>query len=98
MQYKQHFFSTMSDIVSDAGKYLIASCSESGQLKTFKPQGVKRLIIECATERHDNETHSRVQAILDSQGEHASVEVHKNCYCSFISKDNLWPRRGSVIQ
>ena len=49
---------------------------------------MKRLI-ECATERHDNESRSKVQAILDSQGEHASVEVHKNCYCSFTSKDNI---------
>ena len=80
MQYMQHFFSTMSDTVSDAGKYLIANCSKSGQLKTIKLQGVKRLI-ECATERHGNETRSRVQAILDSQEEHTSLEVHKNCYC-----------------
>lgn len=78
----------MADTVPDVGKCLIPTCSRSGQLKTFKLQGVKRLI-ECATERHDNETRSRVQAILDSQGEQASVEVHKNCYCSFTSKDNI---------
>ena len=30
-----------------------------------------------------------MQAILDSQGEQASVELHKNCYCSFTSKDHV---------
>ncbi len=78
----------MADTVSDVGKCCIPTCFKSGQLKTFKLQGVKRLL-ECVTERHDNETQSRVQAILDSQGEQASVEVHKNCYCSFTSKDNI---------
>ena len=28
-------------------------------------------------------------AILDSQGEQASVKLHKNCYCSFISKEHI---------
>ena len=29
---------------------------------------------------------NRMHTILDSQGDEASVELHKNCYCSFTSK------------
>ena len=32
---------------------------------------------------------SKMQVVLDSQGEHASVQFHKNCYCIFTSKDHI---------
>ena len=43
-------------------------------------------VIKCARERCDNETCDRMQEVLNSQGEQASVELHKRCYCSFTSK------------
>ena len=54
----------------------------------FKVQAIKKLI-ECAIARYDDETRTKVQAVLDSQGEQASVELHKSCYCSFTSKDHI---------
>ena len=70
------------------GKCLLSTCSKSGPLQTFKLQAVKK-IIESSILRHDDETRNRMQAIFDSQGEQASVELHKNCYCSFTSKDHI---------
>ena len=55
-------------------KCLLSTCTKSGQLRGFKLQGVKRLI-ECATQRQDNQTLVLLQNNLDSQGEEASVEV-----------------------
>ena len=70
------------------GKCLLSTCSKSGPLQTFKLQAVKK-IIESSILRHDDETRNRMQAIFDSQGEQASFELHKNCYCSFTSKDHI---------
>ena len=72
----------------DDGKCLLPTCRRSGPLIIFRVKAVRKLI-ECTTERHDDETHSKLQAILDSQGEQASVQLHKNCYCSFTSKDHI---------
>ncbi len=60
----------------------------------------KKKLIEFATELHDNETRCRMQAILNSQGKKASVELHKSCYCSFTFKDpikRLWLGRGRIV-
>ncbi|MCG7883058.1 MAG: hypothetical protein JAY96_15870 [Candidatus Thiodiazotropha endolucinida] len=46
-------------------------------------------MIECALQRQDDELRSAVQAILDTQGENASMEMHKNCYCSYTSKVHI---------
>ena len=78
----------MADAVLDDGKCLLPTCRRSGPLIIFRVKADRKLI-ECATERHDDETRSKVQAILDSQGEQASVQLHKNCYCSFTSKDHI---------
>ena len=75
----------MADAVLDDEKCLLPTCNRSGPLNTFKVQAV----IECATEQHDDETGNKMQACLDSQGEQASVKLHKNCYCSFISKEHI---------
>ena len=72
----------------DDEKCLLPTCNRSGPLNTFKVQAVKKLI-ECATEQHDDETCNKMHAILDSQGEQASIKLHKNCYCSFISKEHI---------
>lgn len=77
----------MDDEALYDGKEL-ATCSRSEQLKTFKLQVVKTLI-ECAMEQYDDVIGNRFQAILDSQEEKASVELHTNCYCSFTSKDHV---------
>jgi len=81
----------MANATVDDGKCLLsylATCSKSGQLTKFKLQAVNKLI-QCAAERHDDETRDKLLTILNSQGEHASVELHKNCYCSFTSKDHI---------
>ena len=70
------------------GKCLLPTCSKSGRLTIFKLQAVKKLI-ECAVERHDLEIRDKMQDILNSQGEQASVQLHKNCYCSYTSKDHI---------
>ena len=57
-------------------KSLLPTCSKSGQLNTFKLQAVKKPI-ECAVGRHDCEIHDKLQHVLDSHGEQASVELHK---------------------
>ena len=36
-----------------------------------------------------DETSDNLQAILNTQGEHASVELHKSCYCSYTSKEHV---------
>ena len=46
-------------------------------------------MIECAFHRQDDEMRITVQAVLDSQGEQASVEMHKNCYCSYTYKEHI---------
>lgn len=66
----------------------LPNCSSYGPLQKFKLRGIQKLI-ECARERHDDYTQNRMQAIWDSQGDEASVELHKNCYCSFTSKVNV---------
>jgi len=48
-------------------------------------QAVKKLI-ECAVKHGDHELHDKLQSILDSR---ASIELHKNCYCSYTSKDHI---------
>ena len=78
----------MADAAIGDEKCLLPTCSKSGPLTTFKLPAVKKLI-DCATERQDDETRRRMQSILDSKGEQASVELHKNCYCSFTSKNNV---------
>ena len=45
--------------------------------------------IECATEQYGDDTCNRMQATVDSQGEQASVALHKNCHCSLTSKDHV---------
>lgn len=71
------------------GKCLLPTCTGSGSLwQLFKVRGVKKLI-ECATERHDNKTGNLMQGILDSQGEKTSIQLHKNCYCSYTSKRHM---------
>ena len=50
-----------------------------------KSSTVKKLI-ECAIERQDDEAREKIQAILESQGDQVSLQLHKNCYCSYTSK------------
>ncbi len=78
----------MADAQIHDGKCLLSTCSKPGPLKTFKLRAVKK-VIECAIERHDDATCSKIQAVLDSQGEQASIDLHKNCYCSYTSKDHI---------
>ena len=74
----------MAEIGISADRCILSNCSSSGSLKTFKLQAVKRLI-ECAVERGDDEIHDKLQTMLNSQGEQASIQVHKSCYCSYTS-------------
>lgn len=62
------------------------TCNKSGQLNTFKVQAVKKLILQwnVMTEICD-----KLKSILKSQGEQASVNLHKNCYCSYTSKEHI---------
>ena len=75
----------MAEIGISADRCILSNCISSGSLKTFKLQAVKRLI-ECAVERGDDEIHDKLQTMLNSQGEQASIQVHnKSCYCSYTS-------------
>ena len=53
----------IADAVLDDERCLLPTCNRSGPLNTFKVQAVKKLI-ECATERHDDETGNKMQAWL----------------------------------
>ena len=70
------------------GRCFLPNCGNSGSLKTFKIQAIKKLT-ECAVERSDDETSDNLRTILNTQGEQASVELHKSCYCSYTSKEHL---------
>ena len=37
----------------------------------------------------DYEMRTRMQAILDSQGDQATFEMHKSCYSTYTSKDHI---------
>lgn len=78
----------MVDVAVDSAVCLLPNCSGCGPLQLFKVRGIKKLI-DCATERHDDKIHSTLQSTIDSQGEQASVELHKSCYCSYTSKDHI---------
>ena len=65
-------------MIKSAFFQLVASLGNSTQ------QAVNKLI-ECAVERHDCEIRDKLQGILDSHGEQASVELHKSCYCLYTS-------------
>ena len=74
-------------------KCLLPTCSKSEQLNTFKLQAVNKLI-ESAVERHDCEIRDKLQGVLDSHGEQASVELHRSCYSLYTSKDHIKKQRG----
>ena len=38
---------------------------------------------------------AKLQAIMDAQGQNASIEFHKSCYCSYTSR-NLLPAAAKV--
>ena len=78
----------MTSLSLDEGECLLPKCKKSGPLQQFKLRGVKKLL-DCAVERNDDDIRNKIQTILDSQGEDASVELHKSCYCSFTSKDHV---------
>ena len=78
----------MADAVIGSAKCLLPNCSGCGSLQLFKVRGIKKLI-DCATERHDDKIRTTLQSTIDSQGEQASVELHKSCYCSYTSKDHI---------
>jgi len=42
-----------------------------------------------AVERQDCEICNKLQGVFDSHGELAYVELHKNCYYSYTSKDDI---------
>ena len=78
----------MTSLSLDESECLLPKCKKSGPLQQFKLRGVKKLL-DCAVERNDDDIRNKIQTILDSQGEDASVELHKSCYCSFTSKDHV---------
>ena len=78
----------MAEAQCSDGKCLIPTCNTSVPVQTFKIQAIKKFI-ECASKRHDDETIKRLQTIVDTHGENSSVTLHKNCYCSFTSKDHI---------
>lgn len=45
--------------------------------------------MECATQRSHQETLTKLKDTLDIEGEEACVSVHKGCYCSYTSKNNI---------
>ena len=78
----------MAGAASNERKCLLPTCSRSGSLQRFKLRRVVRLI-ECATERQDDATRNRIQAMLDAEGEQTSVQINKLCYCSYTSKHHV---------
>ena len=56
-------------------KCSLPTCSSSGPLQTYKKQGILK-VIECALQRKDDDMQTRMQTILDSQGEQSLIEMH----------------------
>ena len=69
-------------------KCSLPTCSSSEPLQIYKKQGILK-VIECALQRKDDDMQTRMQTILDSQGEQSLIEMHKNCYCSYTSKEHI---------
>ena len=63
------------------------SCHNKGAFQTLKVEGINTMI-QCSKERGDD-IHMKLQEILDSSGENATVECHKACYCAYTSRQNL---------
>lgn len=59
-------------------------CNTSGPTKTFKANGINKLI-KSAEERGDGEV--RLKIIEDSYN--GSINVHQSCYCTYTSKDKI---------
>uniref|UniRef100_UPI00358EDAF7 uncharacterized protein isoform X2 n=1 Tax=Myxine glutinosa TaxID=7769 RepID=UPI00358EDAF7 len=78
----------MADSAVDDGKCLVPTSSRSGPLQTFKLRGVKK-VIHLATERDDDKTRNRMQAILDSQEKQVKLVSCSNCSESFYKEVNF---------
>lgn len=67
-----------------SGTCFLSPCSGKGPCQTFKVQGINTLL-ERSKQRGDEDVHDKLKATLVSQGDGASVDCHKNCYCTYTS-------------
>jgi len=71
-----------------SGTCLLPVCNLQGPHHTFRVQRITTLI-QRSRERGDNDIQIKLQAILDAQGDQATVDCHKTCYCSYTCKTNV---------
>ena len=74
------------------GKCSLSTCSKSWPLQTYKKRGILK-VIEYAVQRKDDDMRTRMQTILDSQGEQSLIEMHKNCHQRRIL-NGCWEKKG----
>ncbi|KAH3886195.1 hypothetical protein DPMN_010196 [Dreissena polymorpha] len=68
---------------------ILTVCNRTpGRLETKASESVHTLL-KSAVERHDCEIRDRVHAILDAEGEKATVTNHHNCHCTYTSKGHI---------
>ncbi len=67
---------------------LSPQCLNTGKITSFKLKGINTLI-KRAEERGDEDFQEELQLLLASKGDSATIEMHKNCYCTYTSKQNV---------
>uniref|UniRef100_UPI00358E0907 uncharacterized protein n=1 Tax=Myxine glutinosa TaxID=7769 RepID=UPI00358E0907 len=69
-----------------SSRCIFPSCCEKGSLQVFKVAAIKK-IIQSSKDRGDD-IHQKLEMLLET-GDSATIECHKNCYCSYTSKQNI---------
>ena len=63
-------------------------CNIQGRGRTIESEGIKTLV-KSAELRKDHDFVSFLQALLSEKGDEAALEMHKTCYCSYTSTNNI---------
>ena len=66
---------------------LLPICKGKGEYKIFKSRGIEILIQRSKTKADG--FHIQLEALLNESGEDVSINVHKSCYSTYISKEKL---------
>ena len=68
-------------------KCLIPSCLGNDELQKFKFKGFSKLLT-CSKKKGDG-FQETLQNILKNDGENATTDCHKSCYCSYTSPQHI---------
>lgn len=71
-----------------SSRCLLPVCHGGQEKVSFTVVGIKKLI-SCAKSRGDRELETKLQNIVDTDGNEANISCHKGCYCSYTSKEKI---------